>query len=454
MTELSRIVPQFIQTEARDPIWEWHIVSDYLFLSAGAVAHLQFQEPVPRTMKEFLSHCPLEGLAPYLESVEKILNGSQGPHLELIYPLGKFMVRAQMLVLRRDAFGRGTILVGSLTAIDRQNIEPVVMPVLSSRPLISSATPNADASRLLLALNAASDGLWDWNPTTGTIFFSPRYLDMLGYTNETFPNVAESWLRSVHPDDFENIVPLQMEIVNSPNHGDSFECTYRLRRADGEWAWVLGRGYVTHRDANGKATRVVGLHTDVSASQGDRARLEDLVRNDALTGLRSRAYYGMTVSRLEQQKVRPVSVLICDMDGLKLVNDHLGHHEGSKMLCQAALILRDSLSAVDCIARMGGDEFAAILPEYSQSQLESAIAHIKSSFEKHNANPENIPTRMSIGGACAEDMNTSLDELLVISDRRMLNAKLEGRTQWREHVKNWIETRTDKIVQLEDSRYM
>ncbi|MFT4301815.1 MAG: sensor domain-containing diguanylate cyclase [Desulfovibrio sp.] len=405
-------------------------------------------------MKEFLSYCPLEGLAPYLESVEKILNGSQGPHLELIYPLGKFMVRAQMMVLQRDVFGRGTILVGTLTAIDRQEIEPVVMPVMNSRPLISSPTPKADASRLLLALNAAGDGLWDWDPNAGTIYYSPRYLEILGYTNETFPHVAESWIKRIHPDDFDKIVPLQMEIVSSPEHGDSFECTYRMLRADGKWAWVLARGYVTHRDANGKATRLVGLHTDVTASQGDRARLEDLVRNDALTGLRSRAYYGMTVNRLEQQKVRPVSVLICDMDGLKLINDHLGHHEGSKMLCQAALILRDSLSAVDCIARMGGDEFAAILPECSQSELESAIARIKSSFEAHNTNSDNIPTRMAIGGACAEDMNTSLDELLVISDRQMLCAKLEGRTTWREHVKNWIETRTDKIVQLEDCRYM
>lgn len=446
--------PQFIQTETRDPIWEWHIPSDNLYLSVGAIKLLQFEENVPCSMKDFLSHCPLEGLVPYLESVEKILNGSQGPFLELIYMLGKFMVRAQMTVLQRDVFGRGTIVVGALAAIDRQKIEPAFTPVLNSRSLINPPAPSSDASRLLLALNAASDGLWDWNPIDGTVYFSPRYLSMLGYTHKSFPPVVESWTSRVHPDDFENIVPSQMRIVESPSHGDSFECTYRFLRADGTWAWILGRGYVTQRNANGKAVRIVGLHTDVSAGQGDRAQLENLVRNDPLTGLRSRTYYGMTVERLEQQKIRPVGIIACDLDGLKLINDYLGHTEGSRMLCQAALILRNSLYAPDCIARMGGDEFVAVLPGCKQEQLEKAITRISNAFETHNANLNNIPIRMSVGGACAEDMSVSLAQLLVKADRNMLLAKHRERTRWREHIKSWIERNTSKIVQIEDSRYM
>ena len=137
MSKLPYSGSQFIQLETRDPIWEWHIPSDKLYLSAGAIKLLQFEGNLPRSMKEFLSHCPLEGLVPYLESVEKILNGSQGPFLELIYMLGKFMVRAQMTVLQRDIFGRGTIAVGALAAIDRQRIEPTLTPVLNSRSLIN-----------------------------------------------------------------------------------------------------------------------------------------------------------------------------------------------------------------------------------------------------------------------------------------------------------------------------
>ena len=454
MSKLPYSGSQFIQLETRDPIWEWHIPSDKLYLSAGAIKLLQFEGNLPRSMKEFLSHCPLEGHVPYLESVEKILNGSQGPFLELIYMLGKFMVRAQMTVLQRDIFGRGTIAVGALAAIDRQRIEPTLTPVLNSRSLINPPAPSSDASRLLLALNAASDGLWDWNPIDGSVYYSPRYLSMIGYTHNAFPQVVESWTSRVHPDDFENIVPMQIRIVESPDHGDSFECTYRFLRADGTWAWILGRGYVTQRNASGKATRIVGLHTDVSAGQADRAQLEDLVRNDPLTGLRSRTYYDMTVERLEQQQIRPVGIIACDMDGLKLINDYLGHPEGSQMLCQAALILRTSLYAPDCIARMGGDEFIALLPGCTQEQLEKAIARIGKAFETHNADPDNIPIRMSLGGACAEDMGTSLDQLQVMADRNMLRGKHKERPRWRKHIKKWIEKNTNKIVQIEDSRYM
>ena len=454
MPKQSSLFAQFIQIETRDPVWEWHIPSDRLFLSSGAVNQLRLQDNIPHSMKEFLTHCPLEGLSSYLESVEKVLNGSQGPHLELIYPLDNLIVRAQMLVLQRDIFGRGSILVGSLTVIDKQTFGPVAVPVMDAPPQTQDVNSFTDASRLLLALNAASDGLWDWDTSTNAIYFSPRYFSMLGYDNDAFPHVAESWISKVHPDDFENIISEQMQIIQTAAYGDNFECTYRMLRGDGAWAWILSRGYVTHRDANGKATRLVGLHTDVSASQGDRARLEDLVRNDALTGLRSRAYYGMTVERLEQQKTRPVSIISCDMDGLKLVNDHLGHPEGSKMLCQAALLLRHSLCAVDCIARMGGDEFVAILPECLPEQLTVAIERIYKAFEKYNTDPENIPIRMSIGGACAEDMETSLVDLLVASDREMLRVKHQERAPWRNHIKDWIEKHTDKTVQLEDARYM
>ena len=178
------------------------------------------------------------------------------------------------------------------------------------------------------------------------------------------------------------------------------------------------------------------------------------MRNDPLTGLRSRTYYDMTVERLEQQQIRPVGIIACDMDGLKLINDYLGHPEGSQMLCQAALILRTSLYAPDCIARMGGDEFIALLPGCTQEQLEKAIARISKAFETHNADPNNIPIRMSLGGACAEDMGTSLDQLQVMADRNMLRGKHKERPRWRKHIKKWIEKNTNKIVQIEDSRYM
>ena len=106
-------------------------------------------------------------------------------------------------------------------------------------------------------LNASGDGLWDWDAVTNAVYYSPRYIEMLGYTPETFPATLKSWEEKIHPEDYAHVVPIQKDIIASPAHGDTFECTYRMRRADNTWAWILGRGNVTQRDASGRATPTV-----------------------------------------------------------------------------------------------------------------------------------------------------------------------------------------------------
>lgn len=177
---------------------------------------------------------------------------------------------------------------------------------------------------LLSALNAAGDGLWDWNPITDEVYYSPRWLSMLGYTAEQFPGRLETWKEKIHPDDLKKIVEPQRKLADSPKYGDTFECTYRLKRLDGSYAWILGRGYVTHRDAKGRATRIVGLHTNITASQADRDYFEKLAQNDALTGLHSRTYFDIKLANIENKGIRPLCVISCDVNGLKLANDYMG----------------------------------------------------------------------------------------------------------------------------------
>ena len=277
---------------------------------------------------------------------------------------------------------------------------------------------------------------------------------MLGYTPETFPALLSSWEEKIHPDDHVHVVPMQKDIIASPAHGDTFECTYRMRRADGTWAWILGRGNVTQRNAQGQATRVVGLHTDISASQADRAHLEDLVRNDPLTGLRSRTFFTMTVDQLEQQAVRPVGVIAADVNGLKMINDHLGHEEGNSVLCQAALLLRGGLDSAACVARMSGDEYAVLLPGCDMAAVAEVMHALLQRFERHNESLTRPPVLLAMGSACAETMQTSIASAIVDADRAMLRHKLTTRAQTRQHIKDWIEGHTNAKVSLNDCRYL
>ena len=105
-------------------------------------------------------------------------------------------------VLHRDRDGRALVVSGSLA------------PFLAGK-----AAPVGGADRLLLAMDACSDGLWDWDATTGKVYYSQNYLSMLGHTSETYPAELDSWVRAVHPDDYEKTVNMQMRVAASPRRG-------------------------------------------------------------------------------------------------------------------------------------------------------------------------------------------------------------------------------------------
>ncbi len=126
--------------------------------------------------------------------------------------------------------------------------------------------------RYKLALDAAKDGLWDWNPVTGKAVFSPRYYTMLGYEPDEFPASYDFWRSLVHPEELDGIEHAISEHIRN-DAGYSLE--FRLRTKSGEWRWILGRGRVVERDENGVPVRMVGTHTDISRrKEMERALLE------------------------------------------------------------------------------------------------------------------------------------------------------------------------------------
>jgi PAS domain S-box-containing protein len=136
---------------------------------------------------------------------------------------------------------------------------------------------------LALALEATSDGIWDWHLPSGDAFFSPRYYAMLGYGPEELPPTYESWASLVHPDDLERTErAIQRRIDNGD---DSYEVEFRLRTKDGSWLWILGRGKVVERDADGRPVRLVGSHVNIDKRKRAerslaryRDHLEEMVR--------------------------------------------------------------------------------------------------------------------------------------------------------------------------------
>jgi len=126
--------------------------------------------------------------------------------------------------------------------------------------------------RFRLAMEASSDGIWDWDITTDNGYFSPAYYRMLGYEPDAFPPTGQTWVTLIHPDDKERALSINRDCIE--NRCQSFELEYRLKAKDGSWKWILGRGNAVSRDAGGRALRIIGTHVDIT----ERKQMEDALR--------------------------------------------------------------------------------------------------------------------------------------------------------------------------------
>jgi PAS domain S-box-containing protein len=131
----------------------------------------------------------------------------------------------------------------------------------------------ASEERLDMALDATSEGVWDWDLTSDRVFFSPRWLESLGFAPDELEPHVDSWKSLVHPDD----VPRMMETLKAHLEGRTpvYECENRLLTKSGRWRWNLDRGKVVARDQNGRALRMVGVDVDISKRRQAEEALRD-----------------------------------------------------------------------------------------------------------------------------------------------------------------------------------
>jgi len=191
---------------------------------------------------------------------------------------------------------------------------------------------------------------------------------------------------------------------------------------DGRYWFV--RGYPV-RDEAGRVTGAVEVTLEIT----ERRRLEEELRflsfHDALTGLYNRAYFEQEMRRLEDGRHAPVSVVMWDVDGLKLVNDVLGHEAGDRLLVAAATVTKRCFRAGDVVARIGGDEFAALLPRAPQAVAEEVGRRIRAAVAEYNAAGPAVPLSVSVGCATGGGARP-LPDVLREADYNMYREKLSS----------------------------
>lgn len=163
---------------------------------------------------------------------------------------------------------------------------------------------------------------------------------------------------------------------------------------------------------------------DITYKKQIEQKLEYLSLRDSLTGTYNRTYFETEVFKARERKKQTAGVLIGDVDGLKLINDTLGHHAGDELLKVVAKILQSCLNSPDFVARIGGDEFAALVFEPDQQKMTTLSAAIKAAVDDYNRLNPQLPLSLSIGWAANFDKNNDIDSLVKEADNNMYREKM------------------------------
>ena len=298
---------------------------------------------------------------------------------------------------------------------------------------LAQAAARESEERWKLALESIGDGVWDWHIQEGTEFFSERLLHMFGYGGGDLHSRPQEFDDRTHPQDIEQL--LQARQDHFEGRDPIYHTERRILCKDGSWKWVLSRGMLISRDADGRPLRMIGTFTDISGRKAAEALIRQQAYYDTLTGLPNRR---MLRDRLEQEIKRSkrdqqeLAILFIDLDHFKEVNDTLGHDRGDLLLVEAGRRVEACVRASDTVARMGGDEFTVILAELpSSSHLETILQKMLSTLSDFfQLGTEQVFVSASIGITMYPTDASEIEDLLKNADQALYVAKGAGRNRF------------------------
>ncbi|SIR20491.1 sensor domain-containing diguanylate cyclase [Halanaerobium kushneri] len=180
----------------------------------------------------------------------------------------------------------------------------------------------------------------------------------------------------------------------------------------------------------GEVEKIVGSSLDITENKKKEREIKYLSLHDEMTELYNRRYFENEMERLDSSRKLPVAILIADLDNLKYVNDNFGHQQGDNYIITAAQMIKESIRGIDIAARIGGDEFALILPETDSDEAEKICNRIKEKESDYLKQKNLIEIfSISIGYAVKKSEEISLEEVFRKADKRMYANKAKNKSK-------------------------
>ena len=283
-----------------------------------------------------------------------------------------------------------------------------------------------------------SEVLWSRDGETGSI----------QYVNSAFERVwqrsaadlirrPEEWIDTVHPDDRSKVAEKYANLGTA-----DFEMNYRLLRSDGETRWIRDRGFPVFGE-DGNLVRFAGIAEDVTANKRSEEALrrtaddlEEMSIRDPLTGLVNRRGLDRVLARELARSQRAGTSLVgmlIDCDDFKAINDRYGHAFGDLALVEISTRLNRALRPTDCVARIGGDEFLALLPDTRMGEAYRIAERLRRTISTSAIEGETVSTMASVSIGVSRVKNGSeamtTSGLVTTLQRSLKHSKMAGKNR-------------------------
>jgi diguanylate cyclase (GGDEF)-like protein/PAS domain S-box-containing protein len=295
------------------------------------------------------------------------------------------------------------------------------------------------------ALEGSGDSVWDWDIANEKIIhYSSRWKEQLGYAED---DELGDWSERLHPDDVMLAANHNRVMREGKEKMTSIEV--RVRAKDGTYRWILARGMVVSRDETGKPLRVVGTNSDITKLKEHQHQLEHIAHFDVLTGLPNRLLLAFRLQQAmvqSQRRKQSLAVAYLDLDGFKAINDRHGHNVGDELLVLIAQRMKSALREGDTLARIGGDEFIAVLTDLDHPQGCEPVLQRLLQAASASIVVDNQPLRVSasIGVTIYPEDEGDAEQLIRHADQAMYQAKQTGKNRY-----HMFDVEYDAAVQLQ-----
>jgi diguanylate cyclase (GGDEF)-like protein/PAS domain S-box-containing protein len=265
--------------------------------------------------------------------------------------------------------------------------------------------------------------------------FNDRWYTIMGYRPGELADDVEVWDALIHPDD----AAARAAAWDAHLAGQAlrYEAEFRMRHRNGHWIWLQARGLVIERGPDGRALRLVGTRQDITRTKQTEQLLRELAHTDALTGIHNRRSF---IERATDELViagrhgHPVSLLMMDLDHFKGINDQHGHAGGDSVLRTFVRSARMVMRKSDIFGRVGGEEFAALLPH---TGLDGARTIAERLLQQTRGHPAVLGSGMAVDYTVSVGVATAtresaldpagIDLLMAAADHALYRAKSQGR---------------------------